>query len=118
MLDLDHLSHNRIITLTQGDIAKAMVRFTHGKNMFLDHFLSRVTWMGMILHTIDVHDPGVVVVGGICPVRTLSSLIIIIRTILRKYEAPFFLFILYVLIFLYKKSFLDINKSISGQQEI
>ena len=26
--------------------------------------------MGMILHTIVIHDPGVVVAGGICPVRT------------------------------------------------
>ena len=26
--------------------------------------------MGMILHMIVVHDPGVVAAGGICPVRT------------------------------------------------
>ena len=26
--------------------------------------------MGMVLHTIVVSDPGVVVAGGICPIRT------------------------------------------------
>ena len=26
--------------------------------------------MGMILHTIVIHDTGVVVAGGICPIRT------------------------------------------------
>ena len=33
-------------------------QFTHGKTLFQDHYLSWVTWMGMILHTIVVHDPG------------------------------------------------------------
>ena len=48
---------------------KSRSQFTHWKNLFLDHNLSRVTWTGMIFHTIVVHDPGVVVAGGICPVR-------------------------------------------------
>ena len=38
--------------------------------MFPDHHLSRVTWMAMILNTIVDNDTGIVVVGGICPVRT------------------------------------------------
>ena len=70
MLDLDNLSHNRIRTLTLGDIDKVKVSFMHGKNLFLDHYLSLVTWVGMILHTTIVHETGVVVAGGICPVRT------------------------------------------------
>ena len=66
MLDLDNTSHNCIITLTQGQ--------GHSLHMdiflFPDHYLSLVTWMGMILHTIVDHDTGVVVAGGICPVMT------------------------------------------------
>ena len=38
--------------------------------MFPDNYLSRVTWMGMILHTNVFHDTGVVVAVDICPVRT------------------------------------------------
>ena len=53
-----------IIYITQSS------KFTHGKNLFPDHYLSRVTWMGMILNTIVVHDPVVVVAGGIFPSRT------------------------------------------------
>ena len=45
-------------------------QFTHGKIFFPDNYLSWVPQMGMILHTIVIHDPGVVVAGGICPVRT------------------------------------------------
>ena len=51
-------------------LPRSKSQFAHGKNLFLDHCLSRVTWIGMILHTIVVHDQEVVVVGGICPVRT------------------------------------------------
>ena len=58
--------------MTQGHIAKVKVTvYTHGKNLFPDHYLSWANWHGMILHTLIVHDPGVVVAGrGICPVRT------------------------------------------------
>ena len=44
-------------------------QFTHGKNLFPDHYLSWVAWMRMILHIIVFLDPGVDS-GGICPVRT------------------------------------------------
>ena len=37
---------------------------------FPNHYLSWVSQMGMILHTIVIHDRGVVSAGGICPVRT------------------------------------------------
>ena len=45
-------------------------QFTHGKIFFPDHYLSWVSQMGMILHTIVIHDPAVVVAGGICPLMT------------------------------------------------
>ena len=44
--------------------------YARKKNCIKDHYLSRVTWMGMILHTIVDHDTGVVIAGGIRPVRT------------------------------------------------
>ena len=70
MLDLDNLSHNHIMTLTQGDIAKVKVT-VYAWQKFVSGPLSLTgTWMGMILHTIVVIDQGVVVAGGICPVRT------------------------------------------------
>ena len=70
MLDLDNLSHNHIMTLTQGDIAKVKVtvyawqKFVSGPLSFTGNF------MGVILNTIVVHDQGVVVAGGICPIKT------------------------------------------------
>ena len=45
-------------------------QFTHGKIFFPDHYLLWVSQMGMIFHTVVIHDPGVVGAGGICPVRT------------------------------------------------
>ena len=42
----------------------------HMTTFFLDHYLSQVTWMRMTLHAIVVHDPGVVVAGGIRSVTT------------------------------------------------
>ena len=63
--DLDHMSRNRIMTLTLGHIAKVTV-YTW-QNIFPDHYLSCVPKMGMILHTIVVHDPGVVVAGVFVP---------------------------------------------------
>ena len=41
-----------------------MSQFTQGKNMFPDHYLSHLTWKGVILYTIVVQDPGVVVARG------------------------------------------------------
>ena len=58
------------MTLTQGEIAKVKVtvyawqKFDSGPLSFTG------TWMGMKLYTIVVHDKGVVVAWGICPVRT------------------------------------------------
>ena len=46
------------MTLTQGQRQSV-----HMAIFFPDHYLLRVTWIGMILHTVVVHDPGVVVAG-------------------------------------------------------
>ena len=51
------------MTLTQGLNAKVKVTVYTWKKLFPDHYLSRVTWMGMILYTIVDHDTGVVVAG-------------------------------------------------------
>ena len=68
MLDQDNISHNCCPWLK--DVPWPWVRvispwsrsqFTHGTNLFPGHYLSRVAWMGMIHHTIVVHDQGVVV---------------------------------------------------------
>ena len=67
MLNLDYISHSCIMTLTQGLIAKVKVTVYTWKNLFLDHFLSWVTWMGMILYTIVDHDTEVVVAGVFVP---------------------------------------------------
>ena len=75
MFVLDNISHNRIITLTMGQIAKVKVTVYTLHFFCLTITFLRVTWMGMILHTIVVHDPGVVVAGGICPVRTCLALL-------------------------------------------
>ena len=47
-------------------------QLTHGKNLFLGHYLSRVTWIGMTLQTIVVHElnQGLLLRGNINPVRT------------------------------------------------
>ena len=70
MFDIDNLSLNRIMILTQCDIAEVQ-----GHSLALQQFVSgplysRVTCMGMILHIIVVRDPGIFVAGGICLVRT------------------------------------------------
>ena len=72
MFDLGIVSHNCIMTLSQAHIAKVRVTVYIWHIFFFlpDHYLSLVTWLGMILHAIVVHDQGVVVAGGICPVRT------------------------------------------------
>ena len=61
------------MTLTKGHIAKVKVTVYIMQKLFPDHYLSQVTWMGAILHTIVVHYRGLflgVGVGGICPVKT------------------------------------------------
>ena len=64
------------MTLTQGHnrhIAKVKVTVYTWYFFFLTITMitfSRVTSMGLILNTIVVHDPGKVVAGGICPIRT------------------------------------------------
>ena len=63
MLDLDNISYKCIITLTQGHIAIVKVTVNTWQKLFMDHYLSRVTWIGMTLHTTVVHDPGVVIAG-------------------------------------------------------
>ena len=57
------------MALTQAHIAK--VYFTIYSKI-PDHYLSQVTWIGMILHTIIVAGGG----GAICPIRKsdMSSL--------------------------------------------
>ena len=45
--------------------------------------------MGMILHTIVVHDPVVVVAGGICPVRTCLVLSVFARVGAFVHSRPF-----------------------------
>ena len=64
MLDLNNISHNGIMTLTQGHIDKVKVTVNNRKKLFPAHCLSRVYWKGgggLILHTIIVHGRGVVV---------------------------------------------------------
>ena len=67
MLDLDDISHNCIIASTQDLSPRSRIQLTLSKNLNLGNNFSCVTLMGMILHTIVVHDPGVVLKGSICP---------------------------------------------------
>ena len=64
-LDLDNISRNRIMTLTRDISPRSSSQCTHGKIFFQDHYLSWVSQMGMILHTIVIYDPGVVAGGYI-----------------------------------------------------
>ena len=56
-------------------------QFTHNENLFLGQYLSQVTWIGIILYTIVVHDRGLLLLeeggggGGICPIRTCLVII-------------------------------------------
>ena len=61
------------MTLPKGHIAQVKVTF-YTWQFFPDLYLSWVTWIGMILHTIVVHDPGIVVAGVFVPLGVKKNM--------------------------------------------
>ena len=70
-----------VINLTQGHISKVKVTVHTYPKSVSGPYLFIANLMGMVLHLIVVHDTGVVVAGGICPVRTCLDLSVYIETL-------------------------------------